>query len=52
MILFHRILFIGMLTIAFLQGAIDAGRADLLQEYMSKRLLQMSLYELGQVRVL
>lgn len=52
MITFHRILFAIMLCAAFLQGAVDAGRRDLLNEYMNMKLLQMSLYQLGQVKVL
>lgn len=52
MIVFHRLLFAAMLIAAFLQGAVDAGRRDLLNEYMNMKLLRMSLYELGQVKVL
>ena len=52
MILFHRLLFAAMLIVAFFQGAMDAGRRDLLQDYMSSRLLHMSLSELGQVSVM
>lgn len=51
MILFHRTLLFIMLIAAFMQGAIDAGRRELLNELLSDRLIHASLQELGQIKI-
>lgn len=51
MIILHRTLFAIMLIAAFFQGAVDAGRRDLLEQFIAGRLISMSFYELGQIKV-
>lgn len=52
MILFHRALFAFMLATAFFAGALDAGRADMLDELMAERVLELSLRQLSNMRVM
>lgn len=54
MIYFHRLLFAAVLMSAFALGAVNAARAQLLQEYgvQASLYLSMSLSQLSNVRLM
>ena len=51
MLTFHRLLFIIMLVIAFFMGALNAGRADILERREIRLLLNMNVKQLTNLNV-
>lgn len=52
MIIFHRSLFAFMLLASFFAGALDAGRQDLLNEALAEHLIDLSLRQLSNIRMM
>jgi hypothetical protein len=44
-------MFAGMLVVAFIKGGIDAGRAEMLTQLLSHKLVMMTLRQLGEITV-
>mgnify|MGYP000175622486 FL=1 len=51
MISIHRVIICGMLALSFTQGAMDAGRRDMLNQLLSKTIMTLSLSDLGNINV-
>ncbi len=49
MITFHRAMFVAVLAICLIQGALNEGRKDLLNQLMTNQLISSSLPELLQL---
>lgn len=50
-LLFHKVLFVLMLIIAFFLGALNAGRADMLEKQNIQLLLMLDVKQLTEMKI-